>query len=228
MPRVYLVLFGFRYVTGLHKRFIFNCDRLRFEALLLLALPGEKKRIRIGGPAFCDCRDHICAAQPMRLGKIGCGPLRRVIGMGVVETRNFRSLLPRLSLNVNEFQGSYVIAVMSRIGSRISGTHRFYHSPSAGNGLPKQRSTALVRICFLSMGTNSFIQSARQEEGAQYSSQKRSLRYLSAESGSTVTMVARRPSVASALAIRSEATTAAAAEMPTMIPSSRARRLTIA
>ena len=54
------------------------------------------------------------------------------------------------------------------------------------------------------------------------SSQNRSLRYLSAESGRMVTITARRPAAASSRAMERLATTAAAAEMPTSKPSSRA------
>ena len=45
----------------------------------------------VGCLAVRRCGDDVGAAQPVRLGEVGGGPLRRMIGMGVVEAADFRS-----------------------------------------------------------------------------------------------------------------------------------------
>src|SRR5665213_1897504 len=61
-----------------------------------------------------------------------------------------------------------------------------------------------------------------------YSSQNRSLKYLSAESHKIVTMTASSPFAAHSSAIRSAPATAAAADTPTSRPSSRGNRRAMA
>ena len=148
--------------------------------------------------------------------------------MGVVKTRNAQALLPRLAFDFDQFQRGDAVAIVSRIGAGVAGSRCRGHAPSFRRGLAQQRATALVGIGLFAMSADRIIDGSRDSQYAHDSSQKRSLRYLSAESGSTVTIVASRPAAASSCAMRILATIAAAAEMPTSNPSSRASRLAIA
>jgi len=50
---------------------IFNLDGLRLKVLVLFALPGKQKRVRLHGLSLGDLGDDVVAAQPVSFGEIG-------------------------------------------------------------------------------------------------------------------------------------------------------------
>src|SRR5580658_9487711 len=164
----------------------------------------------------------------MGLSEVGSGPLRGMIGMRVIEARDAQSTAPRLTFDFDELRWRYAVAIVRRICACVAGPLRSFNAPAVRRFFAEQCTAAFVRISLLAMSANILIDRRRNAQNAHASSQKRSLMYLSAESGSTVTITAERPADASSRAISRLAATAAAAEMPTSKPSSRASRLAIA
>src|SRR5581483_9984371 len=144
----------------------------------------------------------------MSLGEIGRRPLRWMIGMRVIEARNLQPLGPRLALNLHQLHRGNVVAIVRRIRARIARPHGLDNRPGLLHAMAEQGAAALVRIRLFAVSTQAIIDCARHMDRAHRSSQNRSDKYLSAESGSTVTITARRPAAASSRAIFKQATTA--------------------
>ena len=63
------------------------------KALVFFTVARQQKRIRLPRRALFDSSNHIRAAQPVRLGKVGRGPLRGMIRMRMVEADNIQTAL---------------------------------------------------------------------------------------------------------------------------------------
>jgi len=103
---------------------------LVLEALVFLRGAGEEKGIGHLGFALRDLGDDVAAADPMSLGEIGGRPLRRVVGMGVIEAGDVETLFGGFALDLYQFNGSNVVAVMRLVGSCVSRAHRRRDQPS--------------------------------------------------------------------------------------------------
>src|SRR5262249_3611418 len=112
----------------------------------------EFKGISQHGSAFLYAGDDIRTADPMGFGVIGGRPLRRVIGMRMVEADDVFFALAGFALDAHQFFGVDVVAVLRRVGSRVA---------RAGDGsnnsraiifeAPEEHAAALVRIGLLAM-----------------------------------------------------------------------------
>src|ERR1700733_8192133 len=151
-----------------------------------------------------------------------------MIGMRVVEPDNVEASLTAQPLNLHQLLRRDLVSIVCGVGARIAGANRVFHCVRPGLEAAQQYPTALMRIGLLAVLAERVIDLLAQMQHRYSSSQKRSLRYLSAESGSTVTMTASRPAAASSSPRRRVASTAAAAEMPTSNPSVRPSRFAMA
>src|ERR1700733_4109123 len=102
-------------------------------------------------------RDHVRTPQPMRLGEVCRRPLRRMVGMRVIEPGNLQTLVARAALDANQLKGSNMVAVVRGIRPRIPGPYRLQHAPPLRLGPPQQRAAALVRIGFFPMSTERIV-----------------------------------------------------------------------
>src|ERR1700759_620167 len=145
-----------------------------------------------------------------------------MVRMGVVEADDVEVALPRLALNADEFLRGDVVPVVSRVGSGVAAAPRFVHSIHAIRGAAEQHAATLMGIGFFPMASDRVVYLLSQRQhGRPHSSQNRSLRYLSAESGRIVTMTASLPSALTSSAMRKLAPTAAPDDTPTSRPSVR-------
>ena len=206
---------------------LFYLNRLLLETFVLFAGAGQEEGVGVRGLALGHGGDHIGTLQPMGLGQIGRGPLRRVVWMGVVKARNSQTPGARLALDLDQFQRSDLVAVVRRVGAGVASADSRFNLPTVGRGLAQERASALMGVRLLAMGADLAENRRGQSKNPHASSQNLSVRYFSALSGSTVTMTALRPAAASSRAMRTQTSTAAAAEMPTSRPSSRASRRAI-
>jgi hypothetical protein len=79
----------------------------------------------------------ITYEHPMCFSKIGCRPLRRMVGMGVIEPGNLQPFVSREALDSHQLDGSDMVAVVRRIRPRVSCPGRLHHPPSLSIGLPR-------------------------------------------------------------------------------------------
>ena len=63
-----------------------------YKVLVFFGGAGEQKGVGDRGLALGDCGDDIGAAEPVRFGEVGGGPLRGVVGVGVVEAGDLEAL----------------------------------------------------------------------------------------------------------------------------------------
>src|ERR1700722_19604062 len=155
--------------------------------------------------------------------------------MGVVKAHNIQIAIPGLALDADQLLGGNVIPVVGGIGPGIAGANRFLHFVAFLERFTEQDATALMGIGLLAMFADLGIDRLRdlqhqfllRARAAHYCSQKRSLKYLSAESHRMVTITALRPAPCSSSAALRLPATAAAAEIPTNNPSVRAKCLAI-
>ena len=165
----------------------------------------------------------------MRFIQVGGRPARGMVGMGVVEADYVQIALTSLPLNGDQLLGCNVITIMGGIGPRIAGPDSQFHLIDVVQGLAQQDPSTFMGIGLLAVLAQLAVNRVAnlQHRTGRYSSQNRSLRYLSAESHKMVTMTASLPAAASSSPIRKLAATAAAAEMPNNRPSDRPKRLAI-
>src|SRR5689334_7246377 len=90
-------------------------DLFVLEPLTLFDLARQQERVRNRRLSLLDAGNDVRAADPMRFREIGRGPLRRVVGMRMVEPHNIPTLRPAFPLDLHQFAGRDVIAVLRRI-----------------------------------------------------------------------------------------------------------------
>ena len=188
----------------------------------------QQEGVRLNGLPMFDAGNHVRTSSPVRFVQISARPLCRTIGMGVVETNNVLTRQRRLALNANQFRGINMITVLRRVGARVAARYRRLHRlvaahrrtrPQARRSTHADRSVPRARAVDREDPSEFSVPSLTWSPLSSESSQNRSLRYLSPESGKMVTTT--EPGAAD-FATRSEPTRAAAAETPTSNPSSPA------
>ncbi len=102
--------------------------------------------------------DDIGAAHPVGFRKVGLRPLRRMVGMRVVETDDILAALAAFALNADEFLGIDVVAVMGGVGAGVAATR------GAGDDArsivieaSQKNAAAFVRIGFFAVVTKSVV-----------------------------------------------------------------------
>src|ERR1017187_6028482 len=198
----------------------FNFDRFVEELLVLLACAGQQERIRNRSLPLVDASNDVGAADPVGLVKIRLRPLLRTGVVRVVDVDDVESQAACLTLDFDQFLGRDVVAIVGAVGARIARAYDLPNVISVGRCVAQHSAAALVRVGLLAVRAQGCVVGVAQLQH-QPSCQKRSLRYLSAESDRMVTMTASRPALASCSAIWSEVATAPAADTPTNKPSLR-------
>ena len=100
---------------------------------------------------YCFARvnagDDVGAAEPVGFGQVGLRPLRRVVGMRVVEADDVFSSFAAFALDPDELFGIDVVAVVRRIGARVAGPgNRTYDARAIVLHLSEENPAALVRV----------------------------------------------------------------------------------
>ena len=126
--------------------------RLVDKFLVRLIGPGEFKRVRHRRSPGLDAGDHVGAPDPVGLGQIGHGPARGMIRMRMIEADDLFAALPAFALDLDQFLGIDVIAIVGRVEARVAAPRRARDSlRSIVIKSPQQYATALVRISFLAV-----------------------------------------------------------------------------
>lgn len=133
----------------------------------------------------------------------------------MIEADDFQAFFPRLPLHPHQLLRRNVITIVRRIGPRVAAAHGFARDPSLIVWMTEKHAAALVRIRFLAVAADRIVfefahlqhrlRDLMEEQALRtcrkfirsleshrflYSSHSLSLKYLSAESHSTVTITA--------------------------------------
>src|ERR1700693_4143040 len=222
-----------------------HVNLLVHKLLIVLIHSSELKRIRRHSFALFHAGDEIGTPNPVCLGKVSLRPACRMVRMRVIKADDVLSPFPPFPLNAHQFTRIDVIAVLRRVGASISAAHNRRDRARISIHLAEQHATALVRIGLFAVAANFLVSwFANSQHGisnfvfptsavvahgqsgnrkSHPSSQNLSLKYLSPESQKMVTNTAGS-SFFNFCATCRHPTTAAAAEIPTSSPSSRANR----
>src|ERR1700751_4233351 len=106
---------------GARSRFLAHFNLLIGQALVALLRPRQLKCVRDRSLPLLYGRDHVRAADPVRLFVIGLRPLGGVIGVRVVEAYDVLSALASFSLDADQFLGIDVVAIVRRISPGVAG-----------------------------------------------------------------------------------------------------------
>ena len=94
----------------------------------------------------------------MGLFVVGFRPLRRVIGMGVVEADDVFSALAAFALNAHQFLGIDVVAIVSRVGARVAAAGRARDDAAAILfEATKENAAAFVRISLFAVAAKGVV-----------------------------------------------------------------------
>jgi hypothetical protein len=97
--------------------------------------------------ALLNAGDDVGAAEPVGFGQVGLRPLRRVVGMRVVEADDVFSSFAAFALDPDELFGIDVVAVVRRIGTRVAGWgNRTYDARTIVLHLAEENAATLVRV----------------------------------------------------------------------------------
>ena len=124
-------------------------DWLIRERLVSFIAARELKRVRHVRFAVGNTRNDVRAADPVRLLEIGLRPLRRMIGMGVIEADDVLVSLARLALDANELLGIDVIAVLGRIGAGVAAAGGRRDRANVAIHLSEEDPATFMRVSFL-------------------------------------------------------------------------------
>src|SRR5579864_2256784 len=129
-------------------------DWLIRERLVSFIAARELKRVRDVRFALGNTRNDVRAADPMRFLEIGLRPLRRMIGMGMIEADDVLVSLARLALDANELLGIDVIAVLGRIGAGVAAAGGRRDRANVAIHLSQKHAAAFMRISFLAVAAD--------------------------------------------------------------------------
>src|SRR3569833_1976872 len=147
--------------------------------------------------------------------------------MRMVDPDQVHFAVTRFAVGAQQIFGTQLIARCLRAGRRVFKRDRVNDGLLIAVNRADHGAAALVWISRLRVVYHFAPGLAFNRNHQSFSSQKCSLRYLSAPSRSTVTITPRLPGSCNSLASCSAACTLPPAEMPTCLPSSRAMRRTI-
>src|SRR5215472_6031967 len=140
-------------------------DRLGFEALVVFGGAGEEEGVGVGGVAYGDGGDDVGAAEPVGFGEVGVGPLRGVVGVGVVEADDVEALVAGLALGGDELFGSDVVAVVRGIGARVAGAEKRGDADGGGLGFAEENAAAFVGVGGFAVGAEVVVEGLGEDEG---------------------------------------------------------------
>ena len=100
----------------------------------------------------------------MRLGKIGGRPLRRVIGMRVIEAGDLKAAAARFLRNLDQLRRSNFIAVVRRIRARVRCAYNGFDLPARRSGLTQQCPATLARVGLFAVSAEILQNRARQAQ----------------------------------------------------------------
>lgn len=124
-------------------------DWLIRKRLVSFIAARKLKRVRDVRLALGNTRNDVRAADPVRFFKVGLRPLRRMIGMGVIEADDVLVPLARLALDANELLGIDVIAVLGRIGAGVAAASGRRDRANVAIHLSEEDPATFMRVSFL-------------------------------------------------------------------------------
>ena len=131
-----------------------NQNRLLLEALVLLGVTGQQEGAGFRGVALDDAGDDVAAAQPVGFGLVVRGPVGRVIGVRVVKAGDLQAQAARLALDLHQFGGGDLKAVVGGISAGVAGRNGHGHAPAILGGIPQQSPAALLGVIVFAMGAD--------------------------------------------------------------------------
>src|SRR5271157_501291 len=170
-------------------------------------------------------REHHEGIPGAGIPQVGLRKIRGAVGVRMVDADQIHTALARRAVGGLEIRGPQLIALGLRAFKGVWQRHGCHYALRVALRRAQHRAYALVGVRLARVrhhGCPGF-----RLDADHYSSQKCSLRYFSALSHSTVTIMAGSPLPASSRPSSVEACTLQPEEMPTSSPSSRARRRTM-
>lgn len=134
-------------------------ERSNFDGLIdecFVGFIATRKLERVGYIRFAlghACND-VRTADPVRFLQIGLRPLRRVIGMGVIETNNVLVAFSGLALDADKFLGINMVAVLRRVDAGIAATGGRGDSANIAIHLAEKDPAAFMWIGLLAVTAN--------------------------------------------------------------------------
>ena len=129
-------------------------DGLLLETLVFFSESGEEEGVGDGGFAPFDGGDDVAAAQPVGFGLVVRGPVGRVIGVRVVKAGDLQAQAARLALDLHQFGGGDLKAVVGGISAGVAGRNGHGHAPAILGGIPQQSPAALLGVIVFAMGAD--------------------------------------------------------------------------
>lgn len=135
-----------------------DSDLLLGQLLVGLIRAIQFERVGNGSFPFLHARDHVGAAEPVGFGEIGRRPAGWMVGMGMVEADDILAALAAFALDVDQFARIDVVAVLRRIGARVSAARGGSHDARAiVVHATKQDTAALMRVGLFAVAANGCV-----------------------------------------------------------------------
>src|ERR1017187_9465 len=157
--------------------------------------------------------------------QVGLRKIRVAVGVRVIDADQIHVALAGRAVGGQKIRGLELVALVLRAFKGVSQGHGYCYALRVAVDQAQHGADTLVRIDLSRVRHHGCPRFGLDAD--HYSSQKCSLRYFSALSHSTVTIIAGSPRPARSRASSVEACTLQPEEMPTSSPSSRARRRTM-
>ena len=127
---------------------------LDVNALVFFQRSRKNEGIGRGGRPCSTAGDQVRAADPVRLREVGWRPLRRMIGMRVVEADDLQSALASVALGANQLARIDMVLGALGIEWPRSGSGRCLHNASVAIECADQDAAAFLRISFFAVAAN--------------------------------------------------------------------------
>src|SRR6187402_16121 len=136
----------------------FYFDLLVVKNLVVFVGAAEQERIRHLGLPLRYGRDDVTTTVPVRFVEVSLRPLRRMVGMRVIEPDDLQVLLPSLALCLDELLRGNVVTVMRGVGACVARAHQLYDFVFArDDGSSQHDAAALVGIGLLPVLTHRVV-----------------------------------------------------------------------
>ncbi len=127
----------------------FGDDGFGYE-LLFGIRPSEAIGVHFTSDSVDDADDGVFATFPMGFGEIACGPVRGMVGMGMVEADDLESLLAGVSLDADEVGGSDRVTLRA-VELDVLAADALLDDAHVTLDVAKKHTATLVGICLFGM-----------------------------------------------------------------------------
>ena len=100
----------------------------------------------------------------MGLGKVGGGPLRGVVGVGVIEAGDAEAVAAGIALDPDQLERRDLVAVVGGVGAGVGGCDGDRNLPAVRCSDTEQSASALVRVGLLGVGADLVVGRLRDGE----------------------------------------------------------------